>query len=186
MKKIKSVLLLIAVFLVPIVVVLGASMGSVSHPAHGQIIDTELFQIDQGGDTVIMFFGYVGCSYICPASLYKIDDLLDEKKNNPEFSDLTILFADIASRPGVVTANNYAKKISSRMHGINLSKEQLKYAVDTFNLRIRDTKRADREIYHTDHFFVLKRDGKNYVVTAVLPNQVSSEVLADTIEQQKI
>lgn len=182
MEKIKSVLLLIAVFFVPIVIVFGASLGSLSHPADGQIIDTDLLPIDERGDTTILFFGYVGCSYICPASLYKIDDLLDEKRSIPEYSGVTVLFADIASRPGVVTANSYAKQISPRMHGVNLSEEQLKYAVDTFNLRIRDSRRADREIYHTDHFFVLKRDGENYVVTAVLPNQVSAEVLADAIE----
>lgn len=181
MKKFRSIVLLISVFLIPIFIIFGAGLGSISHPAEGQVINSDLLPLDQRGYTAILFFGYVGCSYICPASLYKIDDLLKEKQSRSEHSDVTVLFADVANRPGMVTADSYAKRISSRMAGVNLSEEQLEYAVKTFNLRIRDSKNMNKEVFHTDHFFVLKRNGANYVVTAVLPNQVSSEALSDAI-----
>jgi len=182
-KLMKSVLLLISLLLTPIVIVFGSSFGSVSHPAKGNLVDPEILHIDDESDTAIIFFGYVGCSYICPTSLYKIDEMLSEQNDSSKFEGLSVLFADIANRPGVVSSDRYAKNISSRMQGINLLNEQLDYAVDMFNLRIRDTKRMDSEVYHTDHFFVLKRRDKTFEIIAVLPNQVTTEKLAEVLFQ---
>ena len=77
-----SKLLLAVVGILPMLLISGSALFGNAIPLEGENISEVDFLIESQNEVEVVFFGYVGCKYICPTSLFKIGESIDELKED--------------------------------------------------------------------------------------------------------
>lgn len=65
------------IILMPLLFLSSVALLGGSVPLEGRIMNDVEFLETSDNELEVVFFGFVGCTYICPTSLFKIGEVLD-------------------------------------------------------------------------------------------------------------
>ncbi|MEO1022493.1 MAG: SCO family protein [Bacteroidota bacterium] len=177
MQKIAQISLLSGLLCLPVVLTVGLSFAGVGHPLKGEVLQNTSFLDESNHTTEVVFFGYAGCSYVCPTALFRLNELVESIHAEDSGVSLGITFVDVNAYQQLGTAQQYGAQFSDHIRGINLSGAELEKTREQFRLSV--TGRADTKqgIIHTDHFFVLTRSDKrqDWQIQHILAQSTSDE-----------
>ena len=139
MRRIIPQTLLVSVVLAPLFLIGGAAFTSKSSPIEGRILSDVDFLKDSENHFEVVFFGYVGCSYICPTSLLTLAEVLDELKKEDLELSLGGFFVDVNAETQIARAEEYGLYFSSNIKGVNTNQEKLDHLRKQFGLNVYDT-----------------------------------------------
>lgn len=171
MYNIKGISLLSFIVILPGVLFVVMSYLGVRHPLENTFVDKEWAFLQESENTIeTLFFGYAECSFICPNALIKLGNAIDEVKEADENVLIGGFFIDVNAALQLNRAEKYAQFFSSNIKGIDTTEESLKKLQRQFKIRIQDD-----TLFHTDHFFVLKKDNDRWEIARVLANETPKE-----------
>ena len=182
MKKTISKFALVAMTLIPIVLITGAAFLGKSSPLVDREIEDVEFLETSDNTLEVVFFGYVGCKYICPNSLFRLGDVLDDLSAQYPEAKFGGFFIDVNADTQIKRAEEYGLHFSKAIVGKNVDQIELNKLRAQFGLNIFDTNRPSDEIIHTDHFFIVQKNADTWKIEHVLANEVSEEVMSKAIE----
>lgn len=152
------------------VLIFGPGDSLFKHPLEGRVVNADYLLRGSPNDIEILFFGYVGCSVVCPQSLHQMSVLVDELNDENPDVKVGALFADVASLGNMTSADAYAGAYSEHLRGINLRSSDIKRIRSDFVVRSRKTGRGNTDISHTDHFFVVEKADRLWRIKSIWPN----------------
>lgn len=153
------------------------------YPLEGRIIESDLFLNESVYETEVVFFGYAGCSFICPKSLFTLGEVIDSLKVNYPDKSFGGYFVDINAETQIGRANHYSHAFSPNITGKNVGQEELEKLKKEFGLSILDDTDNSGEIFHTDHFFVVQKEGDDWKILRVLANSTTKETIYNVLEE---
>lgn len=114
------------------------------------------FLKNESADKVLVYFGYVGCSYVCYPSLVEIAEIHKESKNKPSvwFVNMTPKIDQNSSAAWVASFNEAFKSYSP-------NKEELSKMVATLGLIYAD---LGIKAEHAPYLYLFKRDSTGYLL----------------------
>lgn len=137
------------------------------------------FLSDNDRDIAVVFFGFAGCSDVCPAAM----SLLEEFVTNPDIQgDLPqVAFIDIDNQSNPKQADAYAKHYHPDFIGYFPSTEEMALFTDTYGLKVQQ--RGNR-INHQGRAFLLKRnqDQRWQLVKTYTPDSLSIDSFLQDID----
>ena len=178
-----SKILLGTMILLPLALFIGSSMFSKGTPVTNREVSQANFLDASANKVEVVFFGYVGCAFICPTSLNTLGEVVEDiKAENPE-AELGAYFIDVNAETQVQRAHQYSQYFSKEIVGVNVTKEELDDLKKLFGITVIDTNRPVDEIIHTDHFFVVERDAEGWRIARVISNESNKSTIKEAIEQ---
>lgn len=187
MNKSVGIILFVLILILPVGLVIGFSYADASHPIERSVVLNDAFLKASDNDVEILFFGFAGCATVCPISLSKIADVLDSdsiKNNSKRIGGLFVEVKSTVEDTGDAGyADNYSSAFSPVIRGYTPDLATYKQLAEEFILRIYESRDESDQISHTDHFFVLSRDGDQWVIDRVLKNTIETTQLADIVKR---
>jgi len=181
----KGLISLSFIFFLPGILLVVMSYFGVGHPLENTLLDEELTFLESSDNRVeVVFFGYAGCSFICPNALIKLGSVIDDMKDKDANIPLAGVFIDVNATLQLDRAKEYAEFFSTNIRGINTTPETLETFKSAFKIRIKDTFSTNGEIKHTDHFFVLKKKGSRWKIARVLNKNTSEANLKKIFKEE--
>ncbi len=121
----------------------------------------------------LVFFGFPGCSDICPASLAVLRDASFAASDN--HNSLAVVFVDIDRNSSPVQAANYAKLFHPKFIGVKPSFTEMQQLSADFGLNFQQ---VDDKIEHRGRTYLLtKSEQQWYLVKSYNPGQFDSEMI---------
>lgn len=171
MGNLKGILSLGFIIILPGMLFVAMSYLGVRHPLENTFVDKEWLFLHESENTIeALFFGYAGCSFICPDALIKLGNAVDEIKADDEEAKIGGFFIDVNAALQLNRAQEYAQFFSPNIEGINATEESLKKLQRQFKISIREDKEVEGTLLHTDHFFILKKSEGRWQIARVLAN----------------
>ncbi|WP_185957139.1 SCO family protein [Gracilimonas mengyeensis] len=181
MKKILPPLLLTALLILPAVLFAGLSFFGERHPLEKRVVEGVPFLENSGNQVEVVFFGYAGCSFICPNALIKAAGAMDSLRTERPGISAGITFVDINAQTQLNRAETYGKSFSNDIRGINTDAELLEKLKKDFSLRIKSDPVNPYDIDHTDHFYILNKKEGKWRISRVLANISDKKTLEHAI-----
>ena len=167
----------------PLLIFLGSMLVGRSTPVENRSVHTASFLNTSANKVEVVFFGYVGCAFICPTALNTLGEVIEDvKKENPEAS-LGAYFVDVNAETQVRRAHQYSQFFSDDIVGVNVNKAELDQLKRLFGITVVDTNRDMNEIIHTDHFFVVKHTTDGWRIARVLSNESNKDTIKEVVDQ---
>jgi len=154
-------------FLVSFAFVLPFIPQPVNQQVDSSFLDT------QGSKTALVFFGFTGCSDVCPLTLSIINKLFTEQTNSALWPQ--VVFVDIDSNSNEHQAANYAKQFHQAFVGTHIPLENLGKISAQFGL---NSKQQNNSIVHVGKTYLLQRELTQWRLVKVFsPNSLSVALL---------
>lgn len=106
----------------------------------------------------LIFFGYVGCMDVCTPRLYEIASIVNQYEQRTSRRDLDVLFINIDPASATHDAETFAKAFHPNFIGVTLPKNELMKITSIFNTYFSAGLRDKKEINHTQHLYLLRKD----------------------------
>jgi len=106
----------------------------------------------RGSSSALVFFGFRGCSDICPTTLIKLRELTNLQKNTAERTQ--VFFVDIDAHSDAEQASSYASQFHLSFVGLHFDPLQLSKISYQFGLNIKVN---NEQIYHSGKTYLLRR-----------------------------
>jgi len=139
-------------------------------------LDKELnvsFLDQYGNENALVFFGFRGCSDICPMTLSILRQLIDSQQNTSQWPQ--VIFVDIDATSDSAQASIFAKQFHPSFVGLHISPEELTNIAGKFGLNI---KQQNNKISHVGKTYLLRRKiGDWSLVKIYNPNSFSVKTL---------
>ena len=149
----------------------------IPEPVFAKLDPTQLSANQLSPEHALVFFGFRGCSDICPTTLMVLADLLNNEPlpvNWPQ-----VIFVDVGKDSNAVMADRYAKQFHKNFIGVYPSAAELATLSGLFGLNIRE---VGNQIIHQGRTYLLqKRDNNWWLTTSYNPDNFSVETLAKKI-----
>ncbi|MBV1911618.1 MAG: SCO family protein [Kangiellaceae bacterium] len=127
----------------------------------------------QENDQALVFFGFRGCSSICPTTLSVLRNLLLLEKDESKWPQLT--FIDIERVSSQQHARDYAQQFHPHISGYHPTEDELAELVRQFGLRIA---LKNEQIDHLGRLYLLqKRKQTWFLVKTYSASNYSAETL---------
>lgn len=178
-----SKLLFIGVLLIPTGLIIALPYLGNGHPLEHRKVEVESLLVNSVNELEIVFFGYAGCTYICPNSLFVLGEVLDSLKLKQSTLQFGGVFIDINAETQIKRANAYSSAFSKYIIGNNVDNDELDKLRKQFGLSILKKDDGTDEIFHTDHFFVLKKKNDDWEIERVISNQTKKQVIYEVVNE---
>jgi len=135
-------------------------------------LDTSILD-QEGNDNALIFFGFRGCSNVCPMTLSILSQLFDSQKNPSLWPQ--VVFVDIDANSNSAQASNFAKQFHASFIGLHIPTEELNEVSIKFGLNI---KQEGNQISHLGKTYLLQRKVNDWSLVKIYnPNSFSVETL---------
>jgi len=140
--------------------------------------DLDISFLDNNGNkNALVFFGFRGCSNICPVTLSILSRLLKSQQDTSYWPQ--VVFVDIDATSSSVEASDYAKKFHPSFIGLHIPSEKITAVSSQFGLNI---KQQDGQILHIGKTYLLHRKADSWtLVKAYNPNSFSVNTLRNEL-----
>jgi len=106
-----------------------------------------------GSDSALVFFGFRGCSDLCPTTLVKLRELTNLQDNIARRPQ--VIFVDIDAHSDISQASTYARQFHPSFIGLHFNAVQLAKISYQFGLNIKVN---NDQIYHLGKTYLLRRE----------------------------
>jgi len=135
------------------------------------------FLDQKGNESALVFFGFQGCSDVCPMTLSTLRQLIDSQQNSSQWPQ--VVFVDIDVNSNSLAASNFAKQFHSSFVGLHMPFEQLTDISAQFGLNI---KQKENQILHLGKTYLLRRKNKVWSLVKIYnPNSISVKTLQNEL-----
>jgi len=136
--------------------------------------DLDISFLDNNGNrNALVFFGFRGCSNICPVTLSVLSNLLKSQQDASYWPQ--VVFVDIDATSSSIEASHYAKKFHPSFIGLHIPQEKITNVSSQFGLNI---KQQNGQILHIGKTYFLHRETDSWtLVKAYNPNSFSVATL---------
>lgn len=135
---------------------------------------------DFKGKVVVVYFGFVGCSQVCPLSMRTLQKTLDSMQPEKMENVQVILVSIDGENDSYARLEKYAKSFHKNIIGITGSREEIDQVIDEYGayysknqLEESDPGRAYR---HSSRYFIINRQGE--LVDAMRHSSTPNEIRA--------
>ncbi|MEO1954628.1 MAG: SCO family protein [Campylobacterales bacterium] len=157
MKRSHYLLVFLAVIFV---ILLGFPLLSLTGKDNGISLNEKInlpFKVEDNKKLFLLYFGYVGCPDVCPASLNEIDNIfnkIDAKYKNK----VGFYFINIIQNGD---ADAYAKCFNKNFKGVDLSSVEVMQFMDKLHAYKSDPLTKSGDLYHTSYLYLVKKVNKD-------------------------
>jgi len=130
--------------------------------------------LDQyGNENALVFFGFRGCSDVCPMTLSILSQLINSQKNSSLWPQ--VIFVDIDVNSDSAQASEFAKQFHPSFAGLHISFEELTQISGKFGLNIQQ---KNSQILHLGKTYLLRRKVNDWSLVKIYnPNSFSVKTL---------
>jgi len=143
-------------------------------------VDKELkvtFLDHSGNENALVFFGFRGCSDVCPMTLSILSQLINSQKNSSLWPQ--VIFVDIDAHSDSAQAHEFAKQFHNSFVGLHIPPEELTNLSGKFGLNI---KQQSNNISHLGKTYLLRRQSNDWRLVKIYnPNSFSVETLRNEL-----
>ena len=147
-----------------------------SIPLMPLVLDKKLdasFLDQEGNENALVFFGFRGCSDVCPMTLMILRQLFDSQENFSLWPQ--VVFVDIDANSNSAEASSFAKQFHPSFIGLHIPTEELSDVSNKFGLNI---KQEGNQISHLGKTYLLQRKVNDWKLVKIYnPNSFSVETL---------
>ncbi len=147
-------------------------------------LDKELkvsFLDQYGNENALVFFGFRGCSNVCPMTLSILSQLINSQKNSSLWPQ--VIFVDIDANSDSAQASNFAKQFHTSFVGLHIPPEELTNITGKFGLNI---KQQNNKISHLGKTYLLRRKENDWKLVKIYnPNSFSMKTLQNELFQSQ-
>lgn len=140
------------------------------------VLDKKLdasFLDQEGNENALIFFGFRGCSDVCPMTLTILRQLFDSQENSSLWPQ--VVFVDIDASSNSAEASSFAKQFHASFIGLHIPSEELGEISNKFGLNI---KQEGNQISHLGKIYLLQRKVNDWRLVKIYnPNSFSVETL---------
>lgn len=117
-------------------------------------------------ESLILFFGYVGCTSVCTPRLAELSLVLnnipDDIKNKFQFIFINLKYSNFIKH-----ADMFAKSFNDSFKGYTLSEEETKKLAREFGSYYSTSLLDKDEINHSNNLYFLKKNDSKYILKAI-------------------
>lgn len=190
MNKIAGVFLLLGLLILPAALMVGFSYTGAAHPLERYELRQDGFLNDSINDIEILFFGFAGCTTVCPTSLGKIASVLESEQLNDGQYRVGGMFVEVKSKTedtqNSTYTDQYSRIFSSKIRGYTPNIKTYQQLASEFSIRLYESRDDAGRISHTDHFFILVRDKNKWTIDRVLSNQIDESLMIEVVSRTLI
>jgi len=143
-------------------------------------LDKELkvsFLDQDGNENALVFFGFRGCSDVCPMTLSTLKQFFDSQQDTSQWPQ--VIFVDIDANSDSTQASDFAKQFHSSFVGLHVSFEELTKISGKFGLKIQQ---EGSQILHLGKTYLLRRKVNNWKLVKIYnPNSFSVKTLRNEL-----
>jgi len=161
-------LFLFLIFIFPLMSSLllkSSDLSSTKLEINKTIKNTFLNDIDT--DTVVLFFGYVGCVDICTPILQDLATMYESKEIKPIQDRFKVVFVNLTFQVDPLQPKYFAQFFHKKFEGIYLSQNELHNIDRVFSLYYSTSLLNDLEVNHTDNIYLLKRNKDIWILKSI-------------------
>ena len=104
---------------------------------------------------VLLFFGYVGCKYVCSPDLENIAKIYESDSLKGIKSDIEVLFVNLKPEVGQDAPDIFAKSFDPHFKGIYLTKGEIQRIDRNFGLFFSDDLSDKTQMNHSDNLYLI-------------------------------
>lgn len=143
-------------------------------------IDGEVSLRDFRGKVVMLYFGFVNCSQVCPVSM-RVMQSVAEKMSPKELAQLQVILISIdADQDSYAALAEYTSSFHPSFIGITGNVEQIDQVVDEYGAYFSPTELASTDpgkaFRHSSRYYIINQQGE--LVDAMRHGSTSNEILA--------
>lgn len=143
-------------------------------------LDKELkvsFLDQSGNENALVFFGFRGCSNVCPMTLSILSKLINSQKDSSLWPQ--VVFIDIDANSDSAQASDFAKQFHTSFVGLHVSPEELTNIAGKFGLNI---KQQNNNISHLGKTYLIRRKVNDWKLVKIYnPNSFSIKSLQNEL-----
>lgn len=117
------------------------------------------FLKDEKKEYVLLYFGYVGCTTICPPALHEISQIY-EKLDKSKFS---VYFVNLQWNTKAENVKLFTKVFHPAFKGIYLNKENITKITNKLNVKYLQSPFDKNDIEHSGFLYFLKKENNIFV-----------------------
>lgn len=141
------------------------------------------FLSDVKKDTIILFFGYVGCVNVCTPILSRLNVIYSSPNLKEVKSSSAFVFVNLTPQIASNMPQIFVDGFNKEFIGIHLSKRQLLSIEREFALFYSDGIADKTEMTHSDFIYLIKREkGKFVLKNAYMTHPLKEEALISDIK----
>jgi len=139
-----------------------------SNIVHGRIAVNETIEVPfltgHKKDTIVLFFGYVGCTEVCAPILKELKSMYEKQEFEKFYSSVDIIFVNLLSKVKPAEANRFAETFNKNFQGIYLSQSQLFKIERKFRLFFSQNLLNKTKLNHTDYIYLIERQNNGQFI----------------------
>lgn len=157
-KTIFGILLILITFSTLIIAVIPNLYSNNSAGKMYKEVETNFhFLKNEKKDHVLLYFGYVGCTTICPPALNEISQIYNKLDKNK----FAIYFINLQENTPKENVDQFAKVFHKNFKGIYLNKKEISEIISKLNVKYLPSMIDNNEIDHSGFLHYLKKNN-NY------------------------
>lgn len=137
-------------------------------------------------DTIVLFFGYVGCVNVCAPILSRLNAIYSSPKIKDARSSSVVVFVNLTPEIAPGMPQIFVDGFNKEFIGVHLNKRQLLSIEREFALFYSDGIADKENLTHSDFIYLIKREkGKFVLKNAYTTHPLNHEALIDDIKSAR-
>jgi protein SCO1 len=137
-------------------------------------------------DTMLVYFGYVGCAKICTPILDHLAQLNRKLEGSAATEEVGIVFVNLRPEVEPEQADAFARGFDPDFEGIYLTRSQLMNLDRELGVFFSAALGDETEINHSDHLYLIRREGGKTILKAIYPTHpIDQERIRLDLESQE-
>lgn len=135
-------------------------------------------------ESIILFFGYVGCTEVCTPILNQLKAMYEKNEFRKFHSSVDVVFVNLMPDIVPIQAQQFAETFNLNFKGIYLSQRQLVKIERKFRLFFSQNLLNKTKLNHTDYIYLLERQKNGQIILKNIYN--THPFKADTLMKDLI
>lgn len=115
-------------------------------------------------ESIILFFGYVGCTEVCTPILNQLKTMYEKKEFRKFQPSVDVVFVNLMPDIDPIQAQQFAETFNLNFKGIYLSQRQLVKIERKFRLFFSQNLLNKTKLNHTDYIYLLERQNNGQII----------------------
>ena len=116
---------------------------------------------------VLLFFGYVGCKYVCTPDLEAIAKMYESQAFKELKGKVDVVFVNLKPEISKDEPDLFAKSFDSDFKGVYLSKAEIQKIDRGFGLSFSDDLEDKTQLDHSDNLYVIENSTKRKLLSKI-------------------
>lgn len=131
----------------------------------------------------LVFFGYVGCKYICTPDLEKLAQFYESLEFQKYQNEVEVFFVNLKPEVDSTTVDLFAKSFHPEFQGVYLGSKELRRLDRKYEVYFSRDINDREELNHSDNLYLLSKEDSTFTLQNIfLMHPLHGDALIRTIE----